>query len=186
MIEVRQGRLDALAPLFERYQGPLLNFFHRLTGDREASRDLVQTVFERLLRYRHTFRDDARFRPWIYQTARHAVADHWRRTSRQPLPFTALAREGDSEDEQGAADPGGSAADSGWRRQRDARDLQEALHRLPEDDREILVLSRFHGLRYDEIATIMKKSAGAVKVQAHRAMHALRRIYFEQEAAHEA
>jgi RNA polymerase sigma factor (sigma-70 family) len=186
MTEVRQGRLDSMAPLFERYQGPLLNFFHRLTGDREASRDLVQTVFERLLRYRHTFRNDARFRPWIYQTARHVVADHWRRSSRQPVPLSSLSRDGENDDTTTAADPVASSPDPSWRSQRDARDLQEALNRLPSDDRELIVLSRFHGLRYEEIAAIMQKSAGAVKVQAHRAMHALRRIYFESEAAHEA
>ena len=44
MNQVRQGELDAMAPLFERYQGPLLNFFFRLTGDREASRDLEQVL----------------------------------------------------------------------------------------------------------------------------------------------
>jgi RNA polymerase sigma-70 factor (ECF subfamily) len=182
MNQVRQGELDAMAPLFERYQGPLLNFFFRLTGDREASRDLTQSVFERLLRYRQTYREDARFRPWIYQTARHVVADHWRRTARLQR---GLAPEPVARDDEPAPDPVESAPDPSWRARREALDLQEALDRLPPADRELLVLSRFHGLRYDEIAQIMEKSVAAVKVQAHRAMHALRRIYFEGEPAHE-
>ena len=181
MLQVKQGELDAMAPLFERYQGPLLNFFFRLTGDRESSRDLVQIVFERLLRYSHTYRDDGRFRPWIYQAARNAFADHLRRSSRQATVSTAQIASDD--DDTNIAD---ESPDPSWRSQRDARELQEALNRLPAGDRELLVLSRFHGMRYEEIAVIMEKSVTAVKVQAHRAVHALRRIYFEDEARHEA
>lgn len=182
MTQVKQGDLDAMAPLFERYQGPLLNFFFRLTGERENSRDLVQIVFERLLRYRHTFRDDARFRPWIYQTARNAFADHCRRAARLRVEMEpAVGPEDESADNRPT-----ELSDPAWRDQRDARELQDALQRLSEGDRELLVLSRFHGLRYEEIAAMMEKSVAAVKVQAHRAMHALRRAYFEQEASHEA
>ncbi|MGH8018533.1 MAG: RNA polymerase sigma factor [Opitutaceae bacterium] len=172
MTRVKQGDLDAMAPLFERYQSPLLNFFHRLTGDREASRDLVQAVFERLLRYRQSFRDDGRFRAWIYQTARNALSDHRRRTMR----IAGMER---PEEENPAAD----YIDRDWRDRNAARDVREALQQLPESDRDLIVLSRFHGLRYEEIALIMNKSLSAVKTQAHRAVHALRRAYFQEETA---
>jgi len=172
MTRVRQEDLDAMAPLFERYQGPLLNFFHRLTSDREASRDLVQVVFERMLRYRRSFHDDGRFRPWLYQTARNVLADHRRRSMR-----LVTVESGDV----GEVEPDHAGAD--WRNRHVARDLSEALQQLNESDRELILLSRFHGLRYEEIAVIMKKSLAAVKTQAHRAVHALRRIYFEEEIA---
>lgn len=179
MTEVRQGCLEAMAPLFERYQGPLLNFFFRLTGDRETSRDLTQTVFERIIRYRQSYRADARFRPWVYQTARNVLADHRRRHSR--LFAEPLAAAGEPFDGEAPAEP----PDHSWREKREARELQDALDRLPADDRELVVLSRFHGMRYDEIAVVMEKSVAAVKVQAHRAIHALRRIYFEKETFRE-
>lgn len=164
-----------MAPLFERYHGPLLNFFFRLTGDRESSQDLVQTVFERLLRYRHSFHDNAAFRPWIYKTARNVLYDHRRRTSR----LSSVNQEGEADEVENQPDPS-------WKRRRAARDIHEALDQLPSADRELLVLSRFHGLRYDEIAETMDKSISAIKTQAHRAMHSLRRIYFQEDATHEA
>ncbi len=173
MTQVKQGDLDAMAPLFERYHGPLLGFFCRLTGDREASRDLVQSVFERLLRYRHSYRETARFRPWIYQTARNVLSDHIKRTAR-------LAQREESGDAESGRDP----VDPSWSDRRAAGDVQEALAQLPDADRQLLVLSRFHGLPYDEIAVIMGKSLSAVKTQAHRAIHALRRIYFQEEVSH--
>jgi len=52
MEQVRDGRVEKLAVLFERYQTMLYNFFLRLTGNRAASEDLVQEVFMRVLKYR--------------------------------------------------------------------------------------------------------------------------------------
>src|SRR4030042_792521 len=52
MEDVRDGRVEKLAVLFERYQAMLYNFFLRLTGNRDASADLVQEGFMRVLKYR--------------------------------------------------------------------------------------------------------------------------------------
>lgn len=52
--------------------------------------------------------------------------------------------------------------------------LRAALDSLPADKREVLVLSRFQGLRYDEVATLLGCEVGTVKVRVHRAMKALR------------
>ena len=84
MIAVRAGEINQLGELFERHQGPLYGFFVRLTGDRSASEDLVQLVFYRILKYRHTYRDEGRFSAWIYHLARKVAADHFRRSQRRP------------------------------------------------------------------------------------------------------
>jgi len=70
MIAVRAGEIDKLGDLFERHHRPLYGFFVRHTGDRTASEDLVQLVFYRILKYRHTYRDEGRFSAWIYHLAR--------------------------------------------------------------------------------------------------------------------
>jgi RNA polymerase sigma-70 factor (ECF subfamily) len=57
--------------------------------------------------------------------------------------------------------------------------LEEALAHLPEDKREVLVLSRFHNLRYQDIASILKCEAGTVKVRAYRALKELREKFCE-------
>ena len=55
--------------------------------------------------------------------------------------------------------------------------------RLPEDKRELLVLSRFQELKYDEIARLLGCEAGAVKVRVHRALQQLRQIFFNLRVA---
>ena len=63
MSQVRSGVGEMLGVLFERYHVPLFNFYLKLTGDRPVSEDLVQEVFFRILKYRHSYRPDTPFAP---------------------------------------------------------------------------------------------------------------------------
>src|SRR6476469_2851856 len=79
MSQVRSGVGEMLGVLFERYHVPLFNFFLKLTGDRVMSEDLVQDVFFRILKYRHSYRTATAFRAWISLVARNARLDHLRK-----------------------------------------------------------------------------------------------------------
>jgi RNA polymerase sigma-70 factor, ECF subfamily len=170
MLAVRDGELDALGELFERHQGPLYGFLVKFTGQRTAAEDIAQTVFQRMLKYRHTYRDDGSFTAWMYHLARRCAADYFRKANAAPA-----AIDPDQLDEH--ADEAPHAAD----RER-ARDdhalLQTALARLDRGDREVLLLSRFQELPFAEIAGILECSVGAAKVRAHRALRELRDTYF--------
>jgi hypothetical protein len=65
ILAVREGELDALGELFERHHGPLFGFLTKLTNDRSAAEDITQIVFQRILKYRHTYRDEGRFATWM-------------------------------------------------------------------------------------------------------------------------
>ena len=65
MLTVREGDIEKLGILFERHHRRLFNFFLRLTARRHLSEDLVQEVFVRLLKYRHTFRENSTFTAWM-------------------------------------------------------------------------------------------------------------------------
>jgi RNA polymerase sigma-70 factor (ECF subfamily) len=171
MIAVRAGEIDQLGELFERHQGPLFGFFVRLTGDYSASEDLVQLVFYRILKYRHTYRDEGRFSAWIYHLARKVAADHYRRSSAAP---TAT----DPDHLQSVPDQAPHAADRAVVADDTAR-LHAALAALSPDQREVLVLARLQHLRHEEIARLLDISVGAVKVRVHRALKDLREIYFK-------
>jgi RNA polymerase sigma factor (sigma-70 family) len=160
MSRVRDGDVHALAPLFDRHQSALLNFYLRTTGNRASSEDLVQDVFVRILKYRRTYRPGSRFVTWMYNIARHARVDFLRK------------RRGEIEWDDAYASPvvPGDSVESGQR----LRHLALALRRLPDEKREILVLSRFQGLRYEAIAQLLGCEVGAVKVRVHRAMRELR------------
>jgi RNA polymerase sigma-70 factor (ECF subfamily) len=169
MLAVRDGELSALGELFERHHGRLYGFLVKLTGHRAAAEDIAQTVFQRMLKYRHTYRDEGSFTAWMYHLARRCAADHFRKSSAAPAATDPSALQDHADDAPHAAD---RAA------RRDDHDLLHlALNRLGRDDREVLLLSRFQELSFAEIATILECSAGAAKVRAHRALKELRDIF---------
>lgn len=170
MLAVRDGELDALGELFERHHGPLYGFLVKLTGQRTAAEDIAQVVFQRMLKYRHTYRDDGSFTAWMYHLARRCAADHFRKTSAAPAAT-------DPQDLNQHADDRPDAGDHAAARDEHAL-LHAALNRLDRDDREVLLLSRFQELSFAEIGTILECSSGAAKVRAHRALKQLRDIFF--------
>jgi len=171
MLAVRDGELDALGELFERHHGPLFGFLVKLTGHRTAAEDIAQTVFQRMLKYRHTYRDDGSFTAWMYHLARRCAADHFRKTNAAPHPT-------DPADLQAHPDDTPHAGDHATVRDDHAL-LYTALARLDHDDREVLLLARFQELSFAEISGILECSVGAAKVRAHRALGELRDIYFQ-------
>jgi RNA polymerase sigma-70 factor (ECF subfamily) len=173
MQKVRHGDLAKMAVLFERHHRALYRFFLRLTGNREFSEDLVQDVFFRMLKYRHTYRDGSPFTPWMYQVARNAHLDGMHR-HRGEAPLN------DERDEM-PAEPASTEPDPSeiLRLRQDLSLLRRALAALPLDKREVLVLSRFQNLRYEQIGEILSCDVGTVKVRVYRAIKALSRIFFE-------
>lgn len=173
MSRVRDGDVGTLAVLFERHHRALFQFFVRLTANREASEDLVQDVFFRILKYRETYQPGSQFTTWMYQIARNAHLDQVKKRKIElPLP--------DSGDEHGweLSSHEGSAEQKVSQREQVSL-LRRALAALPEEKREVLVLSRFQHLRYEEIGKILRCDARTVKVRVFRAIRELGRHYFE-------
>jgi RNA polymerase sigma-70 factor (ECF subfamily) len=165
MMKVKEGDLDKLGLLFERYNRRLYHFFYRLTHRRDISEDLVQGVFERILTYRDTYAGNGSFSTWIFQIARNLQIDHYRSNNNGEelsdfIEWDQL--EGDSfESEQKQ------------QQKEELKLLQRALDQLDETKKQTLVLSRFEGFKYKEIAEIMDCSESAVKVRIFRAIQEL-------------
>lgn len=171
MLAVRDGELDALGELFERHHGPLFGFLAKVTGDRNAAEDITQIVFQRILKYRHTYRDEGNFTAWMYHLARRCAADHYRKANVAPAATDPSELQHHADDQPNAGDRAVASDDHAL--------LHRALDRLDRDAREVLLLSRFQELSFAEVATILECSIGAAKVRAHRALRSLRDTYFQ-------
>jgi len=166
MLEVRAGKVSDLGLLFERYHVQLFNFLLRLTNSRELAEDLTQEVFFRVLKYRGSFDPKMPFRLWIYRIARNVANDHF--AKKHPLL-----------PEEAAPEPCHEVDMAGeMHRQTDLQRLRQALQYLAPEKREILIQSRFRGLKYAEIAQISGTTVAAVKVRVHRAIKELRDCFF--------
>ncbi len=163
MQEVRAGNVGKLEALFDRHNRALFRYFLRLTTDPAGSEDLVQEVFFRILKYRHTYQPETSFRAWMYQVGRNVWLDHTsRRKGEVALPENAGEIRGSD-----------MPADRQVQNKQAAVLLHRALAALPPEKREVLVMSRFQELKYDEIASVLKCEVGTVKVRVYRALREL-------------
>lgn len=168
MMSVRDGAISDLATLFERHNKMLFGYYVRLTGDREMSEDFVQEVFLRIMKYRHTFRGESKFTTWMYTIARNVQMDNIRRWYREQAVTTNT---NDETPEAVSGEPVDHLYDTGI--------LREAILRLSPEKREALLLNRFEGMKYREIAGTVGCSIENVKIRIHRAVRDLRKIYTE-------
>lgn len=173
MLKVKSGDLDKMALLFQRHHRPLFGFLFHMTRHREASEDLLQNVFYRMLRSRHTFTGEGEFKTWMYCIARNAVKDHLKKSRREPDSYDAT----DLAERIGAT----TRTDEALERRLEIKALQQALTALSPESREVLILSRFQDLRHEEISRVLDISMGAVKVRIHRAVNQLKELYLQPE-----
>jgi len=176
MLAVRDGDTERLGELFERHHRPLFGFFVRQTRNTTASEDLVQQVFYRILKYRHTYRDEGAFRAWAYQLARRALADHYRKTSGSPSTLDEPEQINEVADQRPHAAAEAERSDH-------LSLLNQAISLMPEEQRELLTLHRFQQLSHEELAGMHGCSTGAMKVRVHRALNSLKEIFFRLQTS---
>ena len=169
MLLVKDGNVEKLAVLFERYHVMIFNFFLRLTGNRNISEDLVQDVFVRVLKYRSSYQGQNKFTVWLYKIARNAHIDFLRKKKDE------ISLE-EYWDETPSQDP--SPHHKAEQAQEIAR-LNQALATLSMKKREVIILSRFQNLKYKEIAELLGCHIGTVKALLHRSVKELGKAYFE-------
>lgn len=177
MLSFQRGDEQGFHRLFLRYRGPLVHYLFRFTGDRAVSEELMQETFLRLCRGARSYEPRTAFRTWLYQIATNVAKNEVRRReySVRKEPLTALTSQRQSRGRDGENNPD-SGSPEGLAEARQTEEIvQAALGRMPEKQRAALLLSRHHGLSYQEIAGAMGLRVGAVKSLIHRATKTLRK-----------
>lgn len=162
MLALASGDLDKAAVLYERYKRAVLGYFYRNSIKHDYAEDLMQQVFFRVINYRNSFNEGYTFKPWLFRIARNVLNDHFQKNKNV---FSEIQE--DIEDEVND------------QQEEQERDLKRALQKLPAEYREVIMLSRYEELKYDEIAELLQISVSLVKVRVHRGLKILREIYFQ-------
>jgi len=159
------GDAESFAELYERYLPAVYRYVGARVRAREEAEDLTSEAFRQVWTSRHSYSGLGAFRAWLFTIARRQTIDWQRARARRrtvPLP--------DSEDKIGLAAP--DTADLAL--ERIATESAMALiSALPADQAEIIVLRVVAGLGTVDVARIVGKSPGAVRVAAHRGLRRL-------------
>lgn len=169
MQHVKDGNLSEMSELFERYNVRLYNYFLKLTRNKLISQDLTQNLFYRMIRYKNTYKNEYTVKAWMYQMARNLHIDYCKEEKRSGELFLSSETYPTDVSDENEGFP-----------EDDYEKLEKSFARLNNEQRELLILSRYQGLKYEEISQIVNQSVPAIKVAIHRAIKQLRGIYFKQ------
>ncbi len=167
MVACGRGSAEAFGELFGRYRDTVWGFFRRRVADRGRAEDLAQDVFVAILKGASRYEPRAPFRAYLFGVAFRVLAAERRRGAR-PLssidtelpPPTMVTTPRD---------------DGFW--------VRQAMARLDESDREVLMLREFEQLSYEEIAALLDLPINTVRSRLFRARGALRRLLLPCEDA---
>jgi len=167
VVALKQGDRSALHFLYVRYADDVCSVIRPIVRDAHEAEDITHNVFAKLITAIHRYEPrEVPFGAWITRVSRNAALDHLR--ARRQIPFEEV-RTTDEGHEQVGFDR--------------SQSLREAFHRLPQDQREVLVLRHIAGLSPSEIAERIGKTESSVHGLHHRGRGALQAALRELDAA---
>lgn len=167
VVALKQGDRSALHFLYVRYADDVCGVIRNIVRDSHEAEDITHNVFAKLITAIHKYEPrEVPFAAWIMRVSRNVALDHLR--ARRQIPFEEV-RTTDEGHEQVGFDR--------------SQSLREAFHRLPQDQREVLVLRHIAGLSPSEIARRIGKTESSVHGLHHRGRGALQAALRELDAA---
>jgi RNA polymerase sigma-70 factor (ECF subfamily) len=167
MAKFQSGDNLAFDELVRRYKQPLANFIFRFLSDYDDSLDIVQDTFIRVYQNKENYKTIAKFSTWLYTIASNLAKTHLRRRKRFKLFSSNIFKSKDEEFEVEYPDTDPTPEENTERNLR-AELVQEALSKLSEHYREVVVLRDIMELSYEEISKITRLPEGTVKSRINR------------------
>ena len=173
LVDYREGNRDAFVTLLERYRNDLSHFLYRFLGSRAAADDVFQETFLQVHLAADSFDADRRFKPWLYTIAANKARDHHRRRRRRSaVSLSTPVGDSDGRDAQMIdllqGDP--TEPDQDLLREELQGTVKQVVDGMPAHYREILLLSYFQRLSYNQISETLSIPLGTVKSRLHAAV----------------
>src|SRR5438552_10112355 len=180
MLRLQAGDEAAFQDLFRKYSPRVLQYARRFVGSVAQAEELTQDVFVQVFRFRHRYRPQSRLTTWVFTIATNLCLNELRRPERH-LRVDLLERRDAEEGREGPQlpDPAAVTPEEGAASRELARRLEVAVASLPAKQRAALLLSRFDGLAYRDVAEALGCTEGAVKALLFRATQSLKKTLRE-------
>ena len=177
VVRVRAGDMGAFDTLVQKYRARLYGMLYHLTADREDAADLAQETFVKAFRNIGDFRGGARFYTWLYRIGVNTALTHLKRNKWRRFFRPERLADDASEDEilSRLAPDADTAARRGLASELQEK-LNEALQKLSNKHRTVVVLFEIEGLDHAQIARIVGCSEGTVRSRLHYAKQRLQAL----------
>jgi RNA polymerase sigma-70 factor (ECF subfamily) len=172
MLRVREGDDTSFGLLLERHRGPVVHFLYRMVQNQAVSEELAQEVFLRVYRSRETYEPTAKFTTWLFRIATH-VALNSIRDRKKEKGHESLDEEMLDGTERQVADRQ-LTVEQEMVHEVKLREVRQAIEALPSKQRAAVLMHKYEGLDYAQIAGVLRCSESAIKSLLFRAYESLR------------
>lgn len=175
VLAIRAGDLGSLGVLVARWEQPLFRFVIRLLGRDDEAKDVCQETFLRVLDRARHFRPGAKFSTWMYQIALNLCRDRARRNRRWDRILVRRHADADgAAPEPVAVAPAKEQPEAAYEAEERRRAVRTALEDLPAEQREVIVLKEYEGLKFREISEVLGLPESTVKSRMYFALESMR------------
>jgi RNA polymerase sigma-70 factor (ECF subfamily) len=169
MISFQRGDEEAFAALVRRFQGRVVSLAYRYLGSAADAEDLAQEVFLRVYRAKEKYEQSAKFSTWIYRITANASLNFLRGKKARRKVSGSMQAGSEDDAPTDFEDESAEAPDARMEKDELALVLRRIVDDLPERQRMAIVLNKYEGLSYEDVAAAMDMSVMAVKSLLTRA-----------------
>lgn len=180
-----QGNMHAFNQLVWRWQKPIYNFILKTVANEEVAKDICQVVFVKVYQQVKGLKDQESFSPWIYRIAYRVCCDEFKRNKKCR---TISLDEQASENGQLLVRqmPGqGQNPEQQVETQEIQKILENALNTLPEEQRVVVIMKQYQGMKFREIAEALDEPVNTVKSRLYYGLKALKKMLEASELSEE-
>lgn len=177
------GEIGAFNTLVWRWEKPIYNFVNRTIGNEEMAKDICQTTFIRTFRELKKLREPEKFSPWIYRIALNLCRDELKKRKKRHFLYLEdlMSDQESSNSIMQLPDQDTKTPEEVCNHQQLSEILKQAIMSLPEEQRVVIVMKQYQGLKFTEIAEILKQPVNTVKSRLYYGLRALRKILVDSK-----
>ena len=173
----KAGSAEHFDALLKSYGPRLYGYFLRATGHHQDAEDLLGDMSLKLVRQLNSYDERGRFEPWLFRIAANMVRDRIRRIKSRPRLVSLSAEDSDGRNLGDVmSEPGRPPIEAGLLAEEASLELREALEKLDETTREMVLMRFFAEVSFRELAEAFDCPLGTVLAKVHRGLKALRKV----------
>ena len=181
MLQLQTGDLRSFDTLVKRWEKRLLNYCYRMVNDIALAEDLRQEVFLRIYHSAKKYRPTAQFSTWMYRITTNLCLDTLaKQKHRKEISMTSYLESESEGFGEKLVDPSDAPDAAVVKKETESR-VRSALARLPEDQRVVVIMRHYNGMKFHEIAAIVERPVSTVKSRMAAGMERLGQMLLKQE-----
>jgi RNA polymerase sigma-70 factor (ECF subfamily) len=181
------GDISAFNTIVWRWEKPICNFAYRYVGGLELAKEVTQQTFIRAYKNLHRLKDKSRFSTWLHQIAVNICRDELKRKKRVYVSVQELQEKTESGSVLPVElhDTYQNRPDANTQQMQLADILENALQTIPEEQRIVVIMKQYQGLKFSEIAELLNEPINTIKSRMYYGLKTLRKILTEWDINHE-